>query len=265
MKRPYDWFYLSVLIVLAIFLRAPLVHTGLTIDDACTAYVVEAQNWSDFVERIRTIEMSPPLYFAMLRIIVGIFGLTTPVLAITSLVFTVAIVPLTYLLGRACVPDQTQKEDQDHNEHLNQAPGSSRSTKVGLCAAFFAATSLLSIIYGHEARTYALASLLITLSLLLFVPFFDGRATRMRQFALFMTTALTAYTHYTAVPYFAIMILMALIYRKSGPSRSLLAVPPMVAGLATLSAWYPILKYHGSVGTPWVDPTPLTQCYHICL
>jgi hypothetical protein len=250
MNRPKDWFYLSIMTVLAVLLRAPLLHTGLTIDDACTAFVVEAQNWPDLVERIRTIEMSPPFYFVVLKAAVSICGFTTPVLAATSLFFSVAAVPLTYLLGRACMP----KPDQDLKQHKDQ-----QSSKVGLCAAFFATTSFLSIMYSHEARTYALASMLITLVLLLFVPFLDGHASRKRQLALFITTALTAYTHYTAVPYIGIMTLIALIYRKHGKSRSLLAVPPMVAGLATLIPWYPVLKYHGSVGTPWVDPTPLSK------
>jgi hypothetical protein len=247
MKPDKDWFYLSAMVLAAILLRAPLVHTGLTIDDACTAFVVEAPSWPDMVERIRTIEMSPPLYFSVLRTVVGIFGLTTPVLALTSMFFSVAAIPFIYLLGKASVAKTTVEED------------AKRASKVGLCAAFFATTSFLSILYGHEARTYALASFLFTLSLLLFLPFFDGKAGVARRLGLFFTTALTAYTHYTSIPYTGIMIIAALVFRKKGESRSLLAVPSMVAGLATIAPWYPVLKYHGGVGTPWADPTPWSK------
>jgi len=231
------------MVVVAIALRAPLVNIGLTIDDACSVYVIEATNWPDMVERIRTIEMSPPLYFLLLKTVTGIFGLTTPVLALTSLVLSVITVPVTYLAGRAACGSDT----------------SAVASRVGLCAAFFATSSLLAIIYSHEARTYALAGLLMTLDLFLFLPFFAGLASKGRQLALFAVTALLAYTHYTAVAYVGIMTVIALLYRKSTSSRSLQAVPPMVAGLATLIPWLPILKYHSGVGTPWADPTPLSR------
>ena len=236
-----DWIYLSLMVVTAVCLRAPLINIGLTIDDACSVYVIEATNWADLIERIRTIEMSPPLYFLLLKIVTAIFGVTTPVLALTSLVLSVLTVPLSYLAGRAACGNEDRPT----------------ASKVGLCAAFFATTSLLAITYSHEARTYALAGLLMTLELFLFLPFFNGRASKSRQLALFVATALLAYTHYTAIAYVGIMTLMAVLYRKSGPSLSLLAVPPMVAGLACLIPWLPILKYHSGVGTPWADPTPI--------
>ncbi|MBU6451732.1 MAG: glycosyltransferase family 39 protein [Cyanobacteria bacterium REEB67] len=235
-NRPRDWFYLAIIIAIAVLLRSPLVPTGITIDDACTAYVVEAGDWPDLINRIKTIEMSPPLYFLLLKGTTTLFGLTTPVLALTSLVLSVLTIPLIYLLGRATA-----------------------SARVGLCAAFYAAISLLAIIYSHEARTYALAGLLTATTLLLYLPFFDGKASLPRRLGLGVVSALLAYTHYTAVAYLGMMTLTAFIYRKNEKSRSLLAIPPMVAGLATLLPWYPILKYHSAVGTPWADPTPIVH------
>jgi hypothetical protein len=235
-NRPRDWFYLAIIIAVAVLLRSPLVHTGITIDDACSAYVVEAGDWPDFVNRIKTIEMSPPLYFLLLKGTTTLFGLTTPVLALTSLALSVITIPVIYLLGRATA-----------------------NARVGLCAAFYAAISLLAIIYSHEARTYALAGLLTATTLFIYLPFFDGKAGLPRRLALAFVSALLAYTHYTAVAYLGIMTITALIYRKSEQSRSLQAIPPMVAGLATLIPWYPIMRYHGSVGTPWADPTPIVH------
>ncbi|MBS2011241.1 MAG: hypothetical protein JST01_29625 [Cyanobacteria bacterium SZAS TMP-1] len=237
------------MVLAAVSLRAPLINTGLTIDDACSVYVIEAANWADMVERIRTIEMSPPLYFLLLKNVTALFGLTTPVLAVTSLILSVITVPLTFVLGRlACLSTTSPPHTSER-----------QATKIGLCSAFFATTSILAIIYSHEARTYALAGLLMTLTLILFLPFFDGKNSKVRQAGLFAATALLGYTHYTAVAYIGIMTVVAMIYRKRGASRSAQAIPPMVAGLATLIPWFPILKYHSSVGTPWADPTPLSR------
>ena len=241
-----DLLLLLIMVVVAALLRAPLVHTGITIDDACTAYVIEAGNFGDFINRIKTIEMSPPLYFLTLGAVTKIFGLTTSALALTSLVLSVVSIPAIYWMAINCQPG-------------SGADKSEKTRAVALCAAFFATISLLAIVYSHEARTYALAGLLMTCTLALYMPFYDGKAGLGRKLALFLSTALLAYTHYTAVAYIGIMSLTALIYRRNGKSRSLHAIPPMVAGLATLIPWYPILKYHSSVGTPWADQTPWIQ------
>jgi hypothetical protein len=250
MPKRRDLLLLLAMIVVAVWLRAPLVHTGITIDDACTAYVIEAGDFSDFVNRIKTIEMSPPLYFLTLGVVTRLFGLTTTALALTSLVLSILSIPAIYWMARTSCAFKLEKES---------APDEGKTSAVALSAAFFATVSLLAIVYSHEARTYALAGLLMTCTLALYMPFFDGKASIGRRVILFVSTALLAYTHYTAVAYIGIMSLTALIFRRNGKSRSLAAIPPMVAGLATLIPWYPILKYHSSVGTPWADKTPFIQ------
>ncbi len=237
-----DWLIVALMMGLAVALRAPLLNIGVTIDDACSAYVVEASNFSDLVTRIKEVEMSPPVYFSILKLFTMCFGFNSVVMALPSLIFSVLTIPVVYLLGKEA--------------SSSDSCGKSAS---GLLSAFFATISILAIIYSHEARTYAVAGFLTASALTLFMRFLNGKASVLSALMLALTCSLLVMTHYISVLYIGIMGLVAIFYRQQSNNKSLYAIAALAAPVIPLLFWWPVLNHHRSVGTPWADVTPLSQ------
>jgi hypothetical protein len=85
MKAKY--LILLAITVMGAALRAPLLNIGLTIDDACSANVVESSDLVDMFERIRVYEMSPPLYFLVLKAFAMLFGFNSITMALPFFYF----------------------------------------------------------------------------------------------------------------------------------------------------------------------------------
>lgn len=237
---------LAVITILGAALRAPLLNIGLTIDDACSANVVESNDWLDMFERIRVYEMSPPLYFLVLKAFVSLFGFNSLVMALPSFIFGVLSIPTSFFLAR------------------NLAAPRSNAVEAALTAAFFTAVSPLAIIYSHEARTYALAGLLLSWTIIVFWQFLKAKANWSLIVTLFVCSTALVYTHYTGIFYLAILALTAIVASiKNNNKDALRALPPIILACATLLPWLPILLYHKNVGTPWADPTPIANFLHV--
>ncbi len=237
-----DWLVVALMMGLAVALRAPLLNIGVTIDDACSAYVVEASNFGDLVTRIKEVEMSPPVYFSILKLFTMFLGFNSVVMALPSLIFSVLTIPVVYLLGK-------------------EAAGSDNCGKsaTGLLSAFFATISILAIIYSHEARTYAVAGFLTASALALFMRFLNGKASVPAGLMLALSCSLLVMTHYISVLYIGIMGLASIIYRQQSNNKSLYAIPALAAPVIPLLFWWPVLNHHRGVGTPWADVTPISQ------
>lgn len=254
-KRTISRFTLVLLVALCLLgalLRAVLLNIGLTLDDACTASVVEAQNLAEMVRRIKEYEMSPPLYFLALKGLVTMAGINSVTMALPSFIFGTLTIPLTYLLTLTMVGSKHDKQAE--------------ARVCALLAAFFQAVSPLAIIYSHEARTYSLAGLLLSLVLLLYWQYFQGPVARLGAVMLFLAATALVYTHYTAIFYIGILMVLCLLYKDAEAKPSRAAAPallPLALSLTTLIPWLPVLLYHKNVGTPWADPTPLSHFAHV--
>jgi hypothetical protein len=233
-KNNKDWLWLILIIGLAALLRAPLFNIGLTIDDACTAYCIEADSVQELVSRIKEVEMSPPVYFSILKLVTMALGINTFAMALPSFIFGLATIPLVYLLGKA-----------------------THGRAVGLLSAYFAAVSYLAILYSHEARTYAVAGFFIAAALTVFLRAIDKRPAIFTLLLLALCCGMAVMTHYISVMYIGIMGLVALIYRRGMWGYSIAA--SLALSLSPLLFWWPVLAYHRSVGTPWADVTPPSE------
>lgn len=243
---------LVALCLLGALLRAVLLNIGLTLDDACTASVVEAQDLAEMVRRIKEYEMSPPLYFLTLKGLVTMAGINSVTMALPSFIFGTLTIPLTYLLTLTMVGGKHDKQAEVR--------------VCALLAAFFQAVSPLAIIYSHEARTYSLAGLLLSLVLLLYWQYFQGPVGKLGAVMLFLAATALVYTHYTAIFYIGILMVLCLLYKDAEAKPSRAAAPallPLALSLTTLTPWLPVLLYHKNVGTPWADPTPLSHFAHV--
>lgn len=193
--------------------------------------------------------MSPPLYFLALK---GLVGISSVTMALPSFIFGSLSIPVTYLLTLSLV--------RSDSTNLQEAG------RTALLAAFFQAVSPLAIIYSHEARTYSLAGLLLSLVLLLYWHYFQGKVGKLPAVALFLASTALVYTHYTAIFYIGILMVLCLLYKdgQALPARSAApALLPLALSLTTLIPWMPVLLYHKTVGTPWADPTPLSHFPHV--
>lgn len=244
MKAKY--LILLAITVMGAALRVPLLNIGLTIDDACSASVVESNNLIDLFERIRVYEMSPPLYFLVLKAFVSLLGFNSMIMALPSFIFGALSIPTSFVLAR--------RLSEPHN----------RAFDSGLLAAFFTAVSPLAIIYSHEARTYALAGLLLSWTIIAFWQFLTTKCSWRQALPLFLSSTALVYTHYTGIFYLCILMLTAVMAAiKNNTRDTLRALPPMLLACATLLPWLPTLLYHKNVGTPWADPTPLSNFLHV--
>lgn len=240
-----------------IALRAVLLNIGLTIDDACTAAVVEADNLDEMIKRIKEYEMSPLLYFLVLQNTTKLLGMSCITMALPSFVFGVLTIPSTFILAKSLAASTSKKE---------------HAGAIGLLAAFFQSFSTLAIIYSHEARTYALAGFLLTWVLIFYWQFFENLSLtsglkRMKAIlGLYLSATALLLTHYTGIFYIFFLALLAVVfrnYKKDSGVRPLVSLLPIALSYIILLPWLPVLIYHKQVGTPWADPTPLSHFPHV--
>lgn len=252
-----DMLILLLICLGGIALRAVLLNIGLTIDDACSAAVVEADNLDEMIKRIKEYEMSPLLYFLVLQNTTKLLGMSCITMALPSFVFGVLTIPSAFILAKSLAASTSKKE---------HAGG------IGLLAAFFQAFSTLAIIYSHEARTYALAGLLLTWVLFFYWQFFENLSLtsglkRMKAIlGLYLSATALLLTHYTGIFYIFFLALLAVVfrnYKKDSGVRPLVSLLPIALSYIIILPWLPVLIYHKQVGTPWADPTPLSHFPHV--
>jgi mannosyltransferase len=184
---------------------------------------------------------SPPLYYLLLHGWMAVFGTGDFAVRALSGVFSVAALPVVYLMGRRIA-----------------------GHRVGAVAALFLLTSPFAIRYATETRMYSLL-VLLTLVGFLALSWVERRADRWPVVALAATTAALLYTHYWAIFLVAVVGLVVLVrvlrHREDRVARrQLLGIG--LGGLAVLP-WVPSLLYQlQHTGTPWTDPASLTAVLH---
>jgi mannosyltransferase len=139
----------ATLTIGAALLRLPtLGRQSLWLDEAQTAYEVR-RSFAGMFSVLASNELTPPLYYVLLWPWARIAGTSEVALRLPSAAAGVASVPLAYFAGRAV-----------------------RSTRVGVIAAAFVATSAAMVWYSQEARSYAV---FVCLSIATIVLFVDAR------------------------------------------------------------------------------------------
>ena len=232
--------FLLVTTALGVVLRLLLLGTGINIDDAITLYVARAENLQQLFERVVDREFGPPLYFIFMHFFLAIFGESTTALAAPSILFSSLVIPTTYFLAR-------EISNKDNNT-------------AAAVASYFAAISPLAIIYSHEARCYALLTLLTAVTYYL-ILLLKRHNHLLLKFSLFICASALFYTHYLGIFFFALLgagysIKEIILKEKLGSSLKP-ALLPLALSLVAFIPWLPSMTTHLSHGTYWVDPTPV--------
>ena len=175
------------------------------------------------------VENTPPLYYVLAWPWAHLFGTSEVGLRSLSTVFSVALIPIAYLIGEQLV-----------------------GSRVGLVAAALVATNPMLVWYGQDARAYALLSLLTGVSFLLFLRALDT-PTSGRLFAWGVCCGLAIATHYFAV--FLVAVEAAVLLWKS--SRRALVVAASAIPVVTALGLVPLKFTQESQNADWISEMSL--------
>ncbi len=211
-------------------------------DEGWTSWAIQ-QRWPEMLELLAR-DNHPPLYFALIKLWSGIWGVGDIALRAFSVLCDLGTVALLYVMGK----------------RLWRAP-------VGLLAALIAAVSPPLVIYAQEARMYSLVTLLVLAATYQLARALQDTAARGHwawSYALCMSAAL--YTHHLAWLAFCahapILLFMALTRRDGRPLLAGMLVPllylpllPQTLLQTTVSrgmSWKPVLEVPVVVTDLWL-------------
>jgi hypothetical protein len=188
-RRPRRWVQtlsanpliaLGGILVLAAGLRFLLLgQRSLWSDEMFVVWLVRFK-WAEMLFTIRSVDFHPPLYYALMKVWVGLTGVGEVPLRIPSACSSLVSVGLTYALMRKV-----------------------SSPSISLLSAFAVAVSPFGIMAGQEARMYPLLGVFVLASTLaLVVSIEHGTVFHWGTYVLF--AVLMAYTHY-----FGFLVLLA--------------------------------------------------------
>lgn len=174
--RNRDAWIVVALVVVATLIRARgITAANLWLDEANSWQVASGSWHALFTDVLR----SPlgPLYFVLLKPWIGLFGESALVLRSLSLVASIALIPVVYVLGARLL-----------------------SRSVGLLACALLALSPLELYFAQEARMYALVSLLAAACVLAYATWRGDAVARSRGALLWyvLTAIALMFTHLVA-------------------------------------------------------------------
>ncbi len=205
------------LVVVGLLLRLSALGDSLYGDELSTFYVVSGHGLERVIYLLSghvTTELNPPLYFVTAWLTEQVADSSVQSLRFISLLAGVALIPLTYVLGRWTV-----------------------GVRAGLVGAAAVTLSPFLIFYSSEARPYGLMTVLCLLSTLALLK--AVKTTSLRWFAAYAVCSCAAmYTHFTAV-----FVLLGqfgwALFTQPQARRALIAAN--IAAAIGFSPWLPIM------------------------
>ena len=137
---------IAIILVVAFILRLISLTQSLWLDEAINVNAAAGLSLKSLILKYSLGDFHPPLFHAILRGWILLFGSSEAVVRIPSVILGTLTVYITYLIGQKLFEGKT-----------------------GLIAATLIATSPLHIYYSQEARMYALAAFLTSLSAYFFI------------------------------------------------------------------------------------------------
>ena len=223
------WFWLLLIVLVAVGARAVAMGSRLTGDDAYSWYVSSAPNASAFLHRLAASENTPPLSYLLLMVLPGSqpYWLRAPAVLFGVLLCVVTFVAADRALGR----------------------------RVALLAALAVAVAPYLITYSDVARGFMLADLALMVAATALIRLGERETTR--TWAVFVVAGVVAVyaEYYSAICIVAMMLASVWIGR---PRRSrVVAVGGLT--LATLLAWLPeFMRGQQQVGRTKFSPMGAT-------
>jgi len=193
------WWWLIIIIVVGGVIRIPEFFAILGSEELMTIKIIWydeayssyfAQHGLGDVVRLSGVDSTPMFFYLLLWVWQKIAGLSVVLLALLPFVFSVAAIPVVYLLG---------KQIFNH--------------KTGLWAAWFFCISALNVDYATELRAYSLLVLLTSLSMLFWWRLRDKKSWK-NLLGYILFSLLVMYTHYTGFALVGAQALLMFLYWK---------------------------------------------------
>ncbi len=230
------------IMALGLCLRLFLINGGIDLDESVTEYVSSSQSIHDLVYRIEHYEFGPPLYFYMMMLWRKVTPDQPIYLALPSLFFSIALISLTYLLAKKLTD----------------------SNKIAIVSALFCALSPLAMFYSREARVYSLSSCLNVITAYFYIKWLKDK-NKSSLVGLAISASLVAYTHYLGFFFLGLLVMGAFVYcvLEKKTSDFLKTIPIFFIPAILFLPWLNSMKEHMSVGTYWVERTPLANWWQV--
>ena len=178
-------------------------------------------------------DFHPPFYHIILRAWILMFGSSEIVVRMPSVIFGVATVFVTYLIGKKLFEEKT-----------------------ALIAATLLSTGPLHIYYSQEARMYMLAGLLASLSVFFFVSII-AKDTVWSWLGFVIATSLMLYSDYLPYLLIVVFIIYLFIRRKQIPKATFRAfLPAFILILILWTPWLLVLPKQLAVGLSAAAASP---------
>lgn len=237
--RFWDWVtahkgLVALVILLAnIALKLPFLGgSSLFLDEAVAIY--ETQEGVGKTIEFSASDPTPPLFYLVLSVWTQVFGISEASARFPSMMFSAITAALIFLLG---------------TRHFG--------ARAGLYASLLFTCSAIGMVFAHEARSYALAGMLTTMSYFLFLNHAAAERVDYRRLGLLvLVNALLLLTHYLTSMAVAAQALVS-IWMLRGKLKHFLAY--VGSQVMVLAMWLPWVAYNRSLlsdskVTSWLKP-----------
>lgn len=198
------------ILLLALLMRLAALNQSFWLDEAVNVLAARDNTFWSMLTKYPIGDFHPPGYFAVLWVWDHIFGYSEITSRLTSVIFGVLTVYLTYLIGKKLI-----------------------SRRVGTLGALLLAVNPLHLYYSQEARMYSFAALAGSLSFYFFIDLLRGGKFKGLRYAL--SVGLILYSDYLA--YFIIPVQIILGYICLKPAERNKFFGWLAVGMAFLIPW----------------------------
>lgn len=234
----FSWLWLAIVPLAALLRLLYLSRKSVYLDEALSVAYAH-MSWHDFIQVLLTRDANMALYYFLLRGVVPI-GDSEFWIRLLSVIAGVATVPAMYALGRELYDNGT-----------------------GLLCALLLSVNACHVVYSQEARGYALALLLVTLSSWLFL-----KAIELPSWKIWcgyaVVSALAVHTHfYAGLVLAAQWLSLCVLPRRMVPLKYLLGAWLIAAVLISPAALFVFRHSEGHIN--WLPPFSWLEVYHTAI
>lgn len=214
-----------LILFFGLLLRIISLNQSLWLDEAINVLAVQNYSFFDLITKYAVADFHPPLFFMVSWIWGQIGGYSEIWMRIPSVFFGELSILSVYLIGRRL-----------------------HSKNAGLLSAFILAVNPLHIYYSQEVRMYTLATLAVTLNMLLFIKLIEGNYVNWRGRGVYLLSNLVLLmSDYVALLILPVQFLFLVTTRKTSELRSWLSY--LLISLVLTSWWLPMFIKQLSVGS----------------
>lgn len=177
------------ILIIGFLLRLISLDQSLWLDEAINVLATQKFSLLEMITEYAKADFHPPGYFIILWIWTKLFGIGETVVRIPSVIFGTITIYLIYLLGCKI-----------------------HSKTLGLVSALLLAINPLHIYYSQEARMYALATLAVSINILLLIKLIKGE--RLNTFFLIISNLFVLSFDYVTYFIFPAQLIFLIIYKQ---------------------------------------------------